>query len=379
MKTKTIINLGDMPLVNNLSNSFDEAINANKYPLKILEYNDKIMRLDTIVHPDELFTNYFYRSSVNIPYVEHCKNMWCDISRYNPKTIADIGGNDGTLLNTFQQNSKNRLYLYNIDPSISFIEDNHQKEINYINTYWGDIKINKTFDLIISTNVFQHNINYDKFLKGIADHLDGRWILEFPYFLETVKTNQFDQIYHEHVYYWLVYPLYKLFKKYNLKIIDISYQNIHGGSLRVISSNKIEDKENTSVIDSFINQELNYSFDTWNTNLQEKICGDKYFIHSLQGKTAVFGAAAKGCVYMNTVGLSYKNIEYIIDDTKTKQNMYSPTTGLQIVDRSALKNRPVNNIIILSHNFKEHIFRSLRRDGFCGKIFTMIPEINELI
>jgi 2-polyprenyl-3-methyl-5-hydroxy-6-metoxy-1,4-benzoquinol methylase len=375
---KTIADLGSMPLVNNLFQTFNESINANRYPLRIIEDNNKIMRLDTVVPPDQLFTNYLYRSSVNKPYIQHCKNMWNDINKYKPKIIADIGGNDGALLNTFQENSTEKLDLYNIDPSISFIEDNQQKNINYINSYWGDIKINQIFDLIVSTNVFQHGVDYDKFLKGIVDHLDGRWILEFPYFLETVKSNQFDQIYHEHIYYWLVYPLYHIFKKYGLKIIDISYQNIHGGSLRIISSNKKEDKENIPIINYFIDKEMDYNFDEWNNTIQTKIIKDKEFINSLHGKTAVFGAAAKGCIYMNSLKLSYNDISYIIDDTKEKQNMYSPMTGLQIMDRSIIKTNPVDNIIILAHNFKDYMMKSIRDYGFNGKIFVMFPEIQEL-
>lgn len=375
---KTIADLGDMPLVNNLFFTFEEAINAKVYPLRVVEKEDKIMCLDTVVPPDQLFSEYYYRSSVNKPYVEHCKNMWKSLEKYDPHTIADIGGNDGALLNAFQECSTKKLDLNNIDPSRSFIKDNEQKNINYVNGYWGDMNLNKKFDLITSTNVFQHNADYDKFLSGIQNHLDGRWVLEFPYFLQTVQTNQYDQIYHEHMYYWLVYPLYKIFKKYGLKIIDISYQNIHGGSLRITSSNKKEDEENTSAIELFVNQELSYDFYQWNNNIQNKINDDKQFIQSLEGETAVFGAAAKGCIYMNATGLSYKDIFCIIDDTKEKQNMYSPMTGIKIIDRSILKTKNIDNIIILAHNFKDHIAKSLRDYGFANKIFVMLPTIEEL-
>ena len=36
-----------------------------------------------------------------------------------------------------------------------------------------------------------------------------------------MQTNQFDQIYHEHYYYWLITPLVKLFSEYGLNIIQI--------------------------------------------------------------------------------------------------------------------------------------------------------------
>jgi len=77
-----------------------------------------------------------------------------------------------------------------------------------------------------------------KFLRGIQKHLDGVWILEFPYTLNTLKTLQFDQFYHEHYYYWLVTPLVKLFKQYGLKIIHAQQTAIHGGSMLLWMTNK---------------------------------------------------------------------------------------------------------------------------------------------
>ena len=39
----------------------------------------------------------------------------------------------------------------------------------------------------------------------------GIWCLEFPYWKTNMQTLQFDQIYHEHVYFYLVEPLKQLF------------------------------------------------------------------------------------------------------------------------------------------------------------------------
>lgn len=372
--SKEIINLGDIPLVNNLFLTKEEALSAKKYELKIVEKDNLLMKLSMEISPDELFSNYLYRSSVNKPYIDHCCKMWDYVKSFSPKRIADIGGNDGALLKAFKSKCHEKLELFNIDASTSFIDDNKLAGINYINDYWGSIKFEEKFDLITSTNVFQHNVNYDKFLKGVSDNLDGIWILEFPYFLETVKTNQFDQIYHEHIYYWLLTPLYNLFKKYNLKIIDLSMQEMHGGSLRIVSSNKKDHNENTDMINIFLKKEKEFDFGRWGEIIAKKIQKDRDFIKSLSGEIAVFGAAAKGCVYLNCLNISSK-LTYIIDDTKQKQNLYSPGTGLKILDRTVILNNPPDYLIILAHNFKDYIIDSLRKDGYKNKIITMIPEI----
>lgn len=373
---KEIINLGDIPLVNNLFKSKIQSLNAQKFNLKIVEKDNLLMKLDIEIPSKDMFETYLYRSSINKPYAHHCRKMWSYIDNFSPKRIADIGGNDGTLLSAFKQMANNELDLVNIDASSSFKDDNQKNGITYIQEYWGDLIFDNKFDVITSTNVFQHNPDYRKFLNGIRNNLNGIWILEFPYFLETVRTNQFDQIYHEHVFYWLLTPLYSLLKEYGLKIIDLSIQDIHGGSMRIVSSNRSEHKENTDQINFFLEEESKFNFDGWGDKISKKLKRDRIFLDNLKGSTAAFGAAAKGCVYLNCVQPS--TIKYIIDDTPDKQNMFSPGTGLEILDRSILKIDPPDNIIILAHNFKHYIAQSLRSNGYTGKIFVMLPEIEEL-
>lgn len=374
---KEIINLGDLPLVNNLFKTKDQSLKAKRFGLKIIEDLNLLMKLDIEIPSEEMFEQYLYRSSINKPYIDHCKTMWKYIENFNPKRIADIGGNDGALLKAFKEMSNNELDLTNIDASSSFKEDNEKYGITYIQDYWGDLIFEKKFDVITSTNVFQHNPNYRKFLKGISNNLNGIWILEFPYFLETVKTDQFDQIYHEHVFYWLLTPLYHLFKEYGLKIIDISIEEIHGGSMRIVSSNKIEHKENLDKINLFLQKEQDFDFQNWGEKIKLKLNKDKDFIDNLKGSVAAFGAAAKGCIYLNCIKTN--KIEYIIDDTIQKQGLFSPGLGLEILDRKILKEAPPDNIIILAHNFKKYIAKSLRDYGYTGKIYVMLPTIEEIL
>jgi hypothetical protein len=374
MEMKEIIDLGKIPLVNNLFDTEIESLNSKRFPLRIIQDKDLVMKLDTEIDSDEMFSNYLYRSGVNKPYIEHCKKMWNSIKKYKPSTIVDIGGNDGTLLKTFKNLSNKKLNLINVDASSSFRKDNESLGIKYYNNYWGDLLLDEKVDLITSTNVFQHNPNYKRFLKGMKNNLNGIWVLEFPYFLDTIKTNQFDQIYHEHVYYWLVTPLVKIFREYGFKILDISEQSIHGGSLRIISSNRDKDKENIKIINKYLNLEKKFNFNKWSKDIKIKIKKDKQFISSLKGNIALFGAAAKGCVYLNSLDINHK-FKYIIDDTKEKQNKFSPGTGLKIVDRSIIKEDKIDCILILAHNFKDYIAKSLRKDGFKGQILVMLPKV----
>ena len=373
---KTILDLGTQPLVNNLCDSRQEAMEAEQFPLRAIVEEDLTIHLDHAVDPEILYKHYLYRSGVSQPYIDHCAALFHSFKHLRHGTIIDIGGNDGTLLKTFQAQSDLPLYLVNVDASESFKQDNEDAGILFINDYWSDAVEAPKADIIISTNVFQHTKDIHAFMRGIQKHLDGVWILEFPYTLDTIATGQFDQFYHEHYYYWLITPLEELFKQYGLRIIACLPQSIHGGTMRLWMTNKelgapaldlsaIKEKERKAV-------EL-CDFDQTIVGLRT------YFGNVLStgelGRICFFGAAAKGCVFLNALGLNVNTMgeTVVVDDTVEKQGLYVPGTGFQVVDRSALKD--YDTVIILAHNFADHIEASLRKE-FDGRIMTLLPIAN---
>jgi hypothetical protein len=383
-----MLNLGNIPLVNNLKNTKEESINAKRYPLNALIENNLTVRLDTQVNPSEMFGEYLYRSGVSEPYKVHCNKMWYDIQHFvygacpyskRDLVVADIGGNDGTLLKCFKRQHNKEVLgnidLFNVDPSSTFEEDNTPHGIRYIQGFWGDVDLPKKANLIISTNVFQHNSDVRKFLAGIQKNLNGIWVLEFPYFLRTAQTNQFDQFYHEHYFYWLVTPLVELFKEYGLGIISISEHDIHGGTIRIVSTNLRDGDE--KVVQKYLDEEKKFDFSKWGDKVRLKILKDQIFVTNLMlnGSVACFGAAAKGCVYLNAIGRDITDrMSYVVDDTIGKQGKFIPGTKLKVVCRQTLYDTQPDYLIILAHNFKKHIMDSLR-SNYKGKFVVMLPEI----
>ena len=165
-----------------------------------------------------------------------------------------------------------------------------------------------------------------------------------------------------------------------MNIINITKQNIHGGTLRLIIS-KISSKFNPDItVDDFLELEKKYDLNyhiNWGKNIQNHIKKSSDFIKSIisENKTIYgFGAAAKGCIYLNSMNINYNHIEYIIDDTDIKQNKYIPGTGIKVVSREILKEKKPDYILILAHNFSEYIIESLKND-YNGKYIILIPEI----
>jgi len=382
--------LGEIPLVNNLCLTKEESLTATTFPLNVNYYpSSGQSSLDFAVDSNLLFSNYLFKSQVNIPYHTHCKTMFQYIQNYvnvqDGINIADIGGNDGTLLEMFKNTTNKKLNLLNIDPSQNLtklcLEKGIPVNVNFFN-YEVSLTIKNKFEVITSTNVFQHLKDINSFAKGI-EHLlsdNGIWLLEFPYWIHNMETNQFDQIYHEHMYYHSVTPIKMLMEKHNLKIVNITKQNMHGGSLRLIITKKNSNFNSDNTVEEFLTHEKKYNLEyylNWGNNVYSHIKSSSDFIKSIkkENKTIFgFGAAAKGCIYLNAMGIDYTHIDYVIDDTDIKQGKFIPGTGIQIVSKEILKEKTPDYILILAHNFANYIIKSLE-NIYENKFIILVPDI----
>ena len=385
-------NLGNLPLVNNLCYSRHESLTCPRYPLAVQYFPDsELSTLTHAINPDILYTDYTYKSGVSYPYIEHCEemfqflNMYLQLKAGDP--ILDIGGNDGTLLKTFL-GLKPGLDVLNIDASKNLTDIAVKNGVPSLNVFWNSdtaAKVNKKFKLIVTTNCFQHTEPIESFVKGISVSLEkfGIWCLEFPYWKTGLETNQFDQVYHEHVYYYTLRPLVKLFEKYNLRIIKAVKYPIHGGTMRLLVTHIGEIGEalqpcNYSIPSILENESIELEeYLKWGKDINLHIEKSRDFILDLKNKgnrIAGFGAAAKGCIYLNAMGITDEHIDYVVDDTNLKQGKYIPGTGIKVVDRSALKVQPPDYVLILAHNFAEYIIKSLALE-IKAKFIILLPRI----
>jgi len=389
----TYIDLGLMPLVNNLSLTREESINCKKYPLTVQHFRkSKLSCLTENVDPNLMFSQYAYKSGVVKEFAKHCDEMYGFLNAYlslkDGDKVLDIGGNDGTLLQTFL-NKNPKIDVLNVDASENLTKLSQQKGIPTHNAFWGietAKKINKKFRLITSTNVFQHTPPIVDFVEAISISLDkfGIWCLEFPYWKTNMETKQFDQIYHEHVYFYLVEPLKQLVEQFGLRIIKVVPQSIHGGSLRLLISHKGDLGEAWQPcwgVDEAIKKEQTITeeyYREWGSVVENHISDCNLFLKSIKkdNKTIFgFGAAAKGCIFLNSAKIDHTILDVVIDDTDLKQDKYIPGTGIQIKNREYLKENKVDYILILAHNFKDVIIDSLKNDGYDGKFIILFPTI----
>lgn len=389
-KLTAYLDLGNLPLSNNLADSPTDPIHDQKYPLKVLFCSTcGLSQLSIVIPPEELFSNYVYRSSISKDYRDHCRAMAVDLkNRYNLTADSfhiDIAGNDGALLNEFKQVVGGK--VLNVDPAVNLVKINQDQDIKMFNTFWSidaaEHLLNVDFpkaDLITATNVIAHVDNIKEFLLAAKMVLKetGVIVLEFPYLVDFIEKREFDCIYFEHLSYLSIYPLTLLCEQIGLNVMNVEKFEIHGGSVRVTIG--FGDQDST-VADFVVHERQNYGkierYHQFAEDVQLTLMHFKNGLKSLKGRIAGFAASAKGSTLMNCAGVTSREIEYLIDDTPEKQGKYSPGVKIPIYSIDHMQEFPPDYMILLSWNFAEACMKRCRDNGFTGKF--ILPLTFEII
>lgn len=381
------LDLGMMPLSNNLAKSTTDPVHLRKYPLKVLFCKDcGLSQLSVVVDPCVLFSHYVYRSSINQGYVNHCRDMAIDLKErfsLNENSFhIDVAGNDGALLGEFKKVVGGR--VLNIDPAENLAGISEASGVPVLTKFWS-VETAKILlrssgygqaDLITATNVFAHVDDVRDFIEAVKLMLkpEGKLVLEFPYLVDFIENKEFDTIYFEHLSYFSIFPLALLCSRVGLNVLHVEKQNIHGGTVRVTIGHGLPDE----TVKEFILLESKYL----TPEPYQKFAGDvktaiDFFyngIHSLKGTVAAFAASAKGNILLNSAGITVGKIKYIVDETPEKIGMYSPGTFIPIVAMHDLMRNQPDYLVILSWNFADEIMNKCLEAGYKGKFIIPIPE-----
>ena len=384
------LDLGMLPLANNLASSAQDAIDMERFPMQVLFCQGcSLSQLSVVVDPDVLFSHYTYRSSINKGYVRHCRKMARSLKEPLQigagDLVVDIAGNDGALLAEFRDELG--VSVVNVDPAENISAIAESRGITTINKFWSQKVAQEILDdhgrpkLITATNVFAHVDDVGGFLAAARHclHEKGALMLEFPYCMDFIENREFDTIYFEHLSYVLIRPVTRLATKGGMQVFDVQKHDIHGGTVRVFLGIEGAHEIKPSVAD-FLEREANGGFHDfaiyrkWTGEIDvliDDLASRLRKLKSEGAKIAAFAASAKGNTLLNACRLGSAEIDYIVDDTPEKIGRFSPGTGIPIVDRSVLTDDPPDYLVILAWNFAREIIRSTSTFG--GKFVILIP------
>jgi SAM-dependent methyltransferase len=339
--------------------------------------------------------NYGYRSGLNLSMVNHLQKLVKDLMIIQPivsgDLVLDIGSNDGTLLSAYGGGSS--IYRIGIDPTGKKFEKYYDKGAQLIADFFSAVEFKKLFGnkkakIITSISMFYDLESPVDFVKDIAEILDkeGIWYLEQSYMPTMLEMNSYDTICHEHVEYYSLKVLKKLFENQNLKIIDVSLNSINGGSFAITvvhkdSSFKVKVKE----IDQVLERENRMQLNTLKPYKEFK---DRVYKHredltslirslNLKGKkVAGYGASTKGNVLLQFCGFTESDIACIAEVNEDKFGSYTPGSLIPILSESQVMSMNPDYLLVLPWHFKDTIIMKNQKflaDG--GKFIFPLPDI----
>ena len=370
-----IINIGSQPIS---SRSYKSIKNLKKYPLDLYECKScSLVQLSKVAPAKEMYGDtYGYWTGLSNLMINHMKKKISYLKstqkiKKNSK-VLDIGSSDPTFLNLLKQKEKS-LDLFAIDPSSAkFKKSFEHKKINLIVDYFSKDKVynflkfknfkKKKFSLITSFAMFYDVNDPNSFCKDVSSMLEknGLWIVEFSYFPLLLKNLTFDQINHEHVTYYTLSTFNNIAKKNGLKIIDVNFNEINGGSAEVIVSKKnSRHKVNTKKLEKILKEEKainNHSYEKFNLRLQNVKKVINHFFDNAK-KIIGYGASTKGNIILNRSEINRKDLKFICDGNKRKWGRYTPGSNVKIISKEKMRKLNPKYLFVLIWSFRSEVIK----------------------
>lgn len=392
------LDLGTMALANSFLTAEELAAGQEaKYPLDVY-FCEKcgLVQIGCVVPPDALFKEYIYFSATSDLVHKHAAYLAQSFkARFGltfQSRVVEIASNDGTVLSYFQ---KAGVKVLGVEPAVNIAKVAVEAGIETCNVFFHAetaAHLKQSFgpvDVILARHVFAHVPEIHSFVRGLKTLLapNGVVAIEAPYLIDFVEKNEFDTVYHEHYSYLSVRSMNHLFNSYGMELIDAERVAIHGGSIiyfigqrgahavsatiaELVAAEKAKGLDEVATYTDFARRVTKVREDTL-TLLRE--------LKSQGKRIAAYGAPAKGNTFLNYCGIGPGLVEYTVDKSPYKQNLYTPGMHLPVYHPDKLAQDMPDYVLLLAWNFADEIIaqQSLYLEKG-GRFIQAIPEVRIL-
>ena len=398
-ETKCRICKGELEVVLDLGSIYpssflrdDEKVSEDsKAPLVLSQCKEcGLVQLKHTLELDSMYRQYWYCSSLNKSMISSLKEIVeeVEVKGYlnNYDLVLDIGCNDGSMLDLYTKN----IVKVGFDPALNLTKPN----CFFVNDYFS---AEKYYEVLHSTNMKAKVITaiacfYDlpdpvSFSKDVSSILDenGVFVIQLTDLLSMMKVGAFDNICFEHLEYYKLSDIKFILGKANLEIIDVSYNDVNGGSLRVTSSHKGTHRPSDKV-EKYLLEETTYFglHEDMFLNLKKLINDTKKKINTIlrlanrtNSKILILGASTKGNSLLQLCNISDKNIPFASDVNEEKFGLRTVGSNIKIISENDAFSLAPSYFLVLPWHFKKNLLSKPKIKLYIdngGKLIFPLPE-----
>jgi SAM-dependent methyltransferase len=388
------LDLGATALANKFLTRDELGAAEPTYPLRVgFCHGCGHVQLTDVVPPAAMFEDYLYISSASATLRAHLHELSDVVAGRRglgpSDLVVDIGCNDGTLLRGFQRHGVRTL---GVDPAANLAAHEIAAGVDRVAEFftaasaariagrWGRAAA------ITATNTFPHIPGLADFMRGIDTLLapGGVFVIEAHYLMDILDQVAFDTVYHEHVSYWALGPMTRLFERHGFRPVRAERLPIHHGQLRVWVQRSGEGTPDATV-DEVLAAERAAGLDRFDTfrqfadrtrEIKASLRRELHRLRSDGRRIAAYGAPAKGNTLLGFLELGPDLIEFIVDRSPLKQGRYAPGSHIPVVAPSHLREVHPDYMVLLAWNFQDEILEQqadYRARG--GKFIVPVPKV----
>lgn len=387
--TTEILDLGSSPPANALTVTADEP--QTSYPL-VVEWCPSCgnVQLRDALSADVLYRDYLY-TTPRSPTLDAHYDILISYLRMKEilnrgTSVVEIGSNVGHFLGRLSHEASRVL---GVDPAREIADEANRSGIPTIAEFFDSVSARRILqdwgraDLIVARHCLAHNESPHEMLAAAALILaeGGHLLIENAYVVNTIENIEFDQIYHEHMFYYSVTSMSALLGQHGMRLVDAWLTPVHGGSIVFVAS--VDDGQTVSSrVDEFLTSEASIltasSFarfagrsHTVRKDLRDLVVGLRRAGKRVYG----YGASAKGNTLLNSSAISREHIPYTVDSTPMKQGRFLPGSRIEVIPEGSSHPAP-DYYLLTAWNYEAEIIRKVRDGGNRATRFIVpIPSV----
>lgn len=362
-----MLDLGEQALTGVFPSSASEQVPTMPLVLVKCHGNDSCCHLLQLAHTFDLSQlygeNYGYRSRLNGHIESHLKHtveyIESIISLGGEHLVLDIGSNDGTTLGCYKRPLKHRV---GIDPTANKFAHYYPSDTKFIAEFFSKETYTKHYKDIKATVITAFSMFYDledpvSFAKDVADILDsqGIWVLEQSYMPTMLQKLSYDTICHEHLEYYGLRQIKWIMDKVGLDIIDVSFNELNGGSVRVTVAHKSYQGEvEREKVQCVLREEAQYKtlapFKEF-AYLVRKAADDLFKklqkLKSESKRVVAIGASTKGNVILQYCRIDDSLLDVVGEVNENKYQKFTPGSLIPIQPEDVVLRETPDYLLIL--------------------------------